>query len=81
MNNNHYNQCTCEYPIYLFGLNHGGSLLVPASVKIRRCWYEENGVRKIDLGPALDSNGVACMRDSISGTYKYNSGTGDFIYG
>lgn len=32
-----------------------------------------------DLVPALDSQGVPCLRDTISDTYLYNSGTGSLF--
>ena len=42
-------------------------------------WLNNTLVR--DFIPVLDKNSVACMLDKVSGTFFYNSGTGDFIAG
>ncbi len=35
---------------------------------------------RINLVPALDTNGVPCMFDTVTQTPLYNAGTGDFLY-
>ena len=35
---------------------------------------------RINLIPALDTNGVPCMFDTVTQTPLYNAGTGDFLY-
>lgn len=35
----------------------------------------------LELVPVLDGNGVPCMWDTVSQTFFYNQGTGDFLYG
>ena len=38
------------------------------------------GEKVIDLYPALDNQGIACLYDMVSGKYFRNSGTGEFEY-
>jgi hypothetical protein len=35
---------------------------------------------RINLVPALDTNGIPCMFDTVTQTPLYNAGTGDFLY-
>ena len=42
--------------------------------------YNDNVLIR-DFIPILDSDGVACMYDRVSGTIFYNAGTGDFVAG
>ena len=48
--------------------------------KIYYCYIERNGERIFNFIPALDSNDVPCMYDTVSGETFYNQGTGDFLY-
>ena len=36
--------------------------------------------KTLHLLPILDTNGVACMYDTVAKKYHYNKGTGDFLY-
>ena len=49
-----------------------------------RIWHYdvyENGTPRLHLIPAVDTNGVACFHDLLSGTNLYNKGTGAFKTG
>lgn len=41
----------------------------------------DGGLLILYLVPVLDSNGVPCMFDKVSGEFFYNAGTGTFLYG
>lgn len=43
--------------------------------------YNDNNTLVRDFIPVLDPDGVPCMYDRVTGTFFYNSGTGDFIAG
>ena len=47
---------------------------------LRRRTVSSAGEKVIDLYPALDDQGIACLYDMVSGGYFYNSGTGEFEY-
>lgn len=73
---------TCAQPIYLFGVNYGGSMMFPNSgCKIYSCQIYDNGTLVRDLWPCLDEDGVACMYDKVTKEYYYNAGSGEFIAG
>lgn len=50
------------------------------SFKLYSFSMEELGKKIIYLLPALDSSGIACLYDKVSGRYFYNIGTGQFEY-
>ena len=62
--------------IYLFRSHNNGLPMKLYGAKIYN-----NGILVRDFIPALDSNNVACLYEKVSGTYYYNAGTGNFIYG
>ena len=73
---------TSDYPVYLFALNNGGSSLsecFATNMKLYYFKYYHNGTLAQHLVPALN-NGVPCLYDEVSGTFKYNAGTGTFNY-
>lgn len=49
--------------------------------KIHYFIIEQNDVEVLHLIAALDDNDIPCMYDTISETFFYNQGTGDFIAG
>jgi hypothetical protein len=69
-----------SYPVCLFCVNTKGTKSTFLKGKIYSFEYEDGGT-KLTLIPVLDSNGVACMYDKVSGKFFYNQGTGNFIAG
>lgn len=69
-----------SYPVCLFCVNTKGTKSTFLKGKIYSFEYED-GDTKLTLIPVLDSNGVACMYDKVSGKLFYNQGTGNFIAG
>lgn len=67
--------------IYLFHLNLSNQSSYMGSSRIWRYKHSRNGALLLDLIPALDSDGVVCMFDRVSGKFFYNKGTGTFIAG
>ncbi len=57
-----------------------GVLDVPGSFKLYSFAMTKAGQKVIDLCPALDDKGIACLYDMVSGKCFYNSGTGEFEY-
>ncbi len=53
---------------------------VPGIFKLYSFAMTKAGQKVIDLYPALDNQGIACLYDMVSGKYFYNSGTGEFEY-
>lgn len=41
----------------------------------------QNDVKTFEAVPAFGPNKVLCLRDTVSGAYIYQSGTGTFLYG
>ena len=56
------------------------ALDVPGIFKLYSFAMTKAGEKVIDLYPALDDQGIACLYDMVSGEYFYNSGTGEFEY-
>ena len=42
--------------------------------------YDSENNLLIDFRPYVDENGIACMKDIVSGALFYNAGTGEFTY-
>lgn len=74
---------TCAYPMYLFTLNENNSPLnlYYIGCKIYEWKYWKNRVLTQHLIPVVDNNDVPCMYDTVSQTFFYNQGTGEFLYG
>ena len=68
------------YPIALFAVNTQGTIGTFMKGRIYQFTYSD-GENHIDLIPAIDTNGVVCMFDRVSGNFFYNKGTGTFIAG
>lgn len=66
--------------IYLFNLNLN-NVDYRGLAKIWSYKHYRNSALICDLIPVLDSDGVACMYDKVSGKFFYNKGTGEFIAG
>lgn len=72
--------------IYLFAARSESGTTIDPSGKIKARIYsfkvtDSNNQKLIELVPVLDGNGVPCMWDTVSQTFFYNQGTGDFLYG
>lgn len=69
------------YNLFLGADNEAGASTAFAPMKIYSCQIYDNGTLVRDYLPCLDSNGVACLYDQVSGEYVYNAGTGTFTAG
>ena len=73
---------TSNAPMYIFAASKTGGEADWHSKS--RIWHYDvytNGIPLLNLVPAVDTNGVACFHDLLSGTNLYNKGTGDFKVG
>lgn len=69
--------------VYLLNFNQAGAdpgASTHCSAKLYRCRIYEGNVLVHEFVPWQD-NGVACLKDTVSGTLKYNAGSGSFTYG
>lgn len=72
----------CSYNLCLLTLNSGGEVDErKMSAKLYRCQVYDNDTLIHDFRPALDGDGIACLRDEVSKTFYRNSGTGSFVAG
>lgn len=71
------------YPLFLFAMNSGGTVdsSTLATMKLYRFRIFEGNSLVMELLPAIDQDNVVCLKDTISGNYFYNQGTGDFVFG
>lgn len=60
--------------------DYSDALDVPGIFKLYSFAMTKAGQKVIDLYPALDDQGIACLYDMVSGKYFHNSGTGEFEY-
>lgn len=70
--------------IYIFGLDQGGSnygSITNCTMKFYRLKIWESNILVHEFVPWKDSNDIVCLKDTVTGDLKYNSGTGVFIYG
>lgn len=68
------------YKLFLFANNNKGTPGDYASIKMEYFrLLDENYQPTMWLIPDLD-NGVACMKDLVTGQFFYNSGAGSFVY-
>ena len=73
---------TSNAPMYIFAASKTGGAADWFSKS--RIWHYdvyENGTPLLHLVPAVDTNGIACFHDLLSGTNFYNRGTGAFKLG
>lgn len=69
--------------LYLFSLNAAGSEYgadTRCKAKLYRFRIYENSTLVHEFTP-WQENGVACLKDTVTGNLKYNAGTGNFAYG
>lgn len=69
-------------PVFAFVLNDSGTPngVTYCPMKLYRMQIFENNTLVHEFLP-WQENGVACLKDTMTGNIKYNIGTGDFIYG
>lgn len=69
-------------PIYIFTLNENNSPngITFCSCKLYRFRIYEGNNLVHEFIP-WQENGVACLKDTVTGNLKYNAGTGSFVYG
>lgn len=72
-----------SYSLYLFGLNEGGEPVSNSfcAAKVYMLRIYEGAALVHEFIPWVDENEVVCMKDTVTGTLKYNAGTGTFVYG
>ena len=68
--------------VYLLAVNQNGSVVdtTQCAGKLYRFRIYEDGVLVHEFLP-WQENGVACLKDTVTGNLKYNAGTGSFVYG
>lgn len=68
--------------LVLGGVNHVGSVLL-YTMFLGRIYYAKFWLGDkliMDLHPAIDTSGVPCMYDTVSKSFFYNKGSGNFKY-
>lgn len=72
-------------PLYIFARNNNGIADRHSRIKLYYMAIQEwsdSGIKRIkEYIPTVDTNGVACLYDTINHQYAYNAGTGQFICG
>lgn len=71
----------CDYHLFLFACNTGGTPDYYSNLRIYSCKIYDNNILIRDYYPCIDENGVACLYDKVNKEYVYNSGTGEFVGG
>lgn len=72
---------TFPYGIFVFANNDAGSPSDFAHAKVKYFKaYDDTGELVCYLVGTQDGSGIACMYDLVTGTMKYNAGTGEFTY-
>lgn len=61
--------------------NRGGSATNFATMKLYRLRIYEGDTKVREYIPFVDSENVACLKETLSGELFYNGGTGSFTYG
>ena len=76
------NTATTGQTMYLFGLHaewQTSGAASSCSARMYYCKIYDGDTLVRDYKPALDSNGVACLYDTVTDKYCYNAGTGSFL--
>ena len=73
---------TCNYSLYLFALNVGGSVSSgKLTGKLYSCQIYDNGTLVRDYVPCKNPDGIIGLYDLVNDTFYVNAGTGEFIAG
>ena len=71
-----------EYNMCIFAVtDYNGNASNCASMKLYSMQIYDNDILVRDFTPAIDTKGIVCLYDSVSKTYFYNQGTGNFTAG
>ena len=71
----------CRNNFALFGCNKNGTIESINKSRVYYCTFYENGDIICNLIPVIDRNNTVCMYDTVSKTFFYNQGIGDFVAG
>lgn len=70
---------TQSYPLYLFGINNGGSITIPTPMRLYSFVIKDsNNVDKVYLIPAMNHLGVIGLYDIVRDVFLTNAGSGEF---
>lgn len=72
------NNSTLQYPTATIKINNNNA---GKRIKTYSCQIYDGSTLIRDFVPMLDSNNRPCLYDKVNGTYYYNQGAGEFIYG
>ena len=72
---------TCPWNLYLFASNEGGNAGYYGSLKLYSCKIYNNEILIRDYIPALRSDGIAGLYDSVNDKFYTSSGSGNFVVG
>jgi hypothetical protein len=68
--------------LYMFASNQAGSVVQYGKIRLYRFkLYDKNGKLVRDYAPCEDKAGVICLRDLVSESYVYASGSGTLVGG
>lgn len=71
-----------NYDVYLYAINNSNKLIFPnTGMKVYYFKLYQGEEIILNLIPVKDNSGILCFYDTISKTYFYNDGTGEFIGG
>lgn len=73
-----------DLSVYVFSLNEGGSdmgSICHCTGKLYRFRIYEDDALVHEFIPWTDANDVVCLKDTVTGDFKYNAGTGVFTRG
>lgn len=70
---------TCNYSAYIFALNNAGEPYKYSNINLYYLKISKNGVLMKDYRPYI-KDGVACLKEEVSGEYLYNLGKESFTY-
>ena len=72
----------CNYNMYLFTSNTGGSSTYPSSdLRVYSCQIYDDGTLIRDYVPCLNADGTAGLYDMVNSVFCTNAGTGSFVVG
>lgn len=75
------NTFQCDYNLFLFALNQGGTAQWNSTVRMYSCKIYDNGTLVRDFVPYEDNNGVAGMWDNVGNTFYKSKTSTNFISG
>ena len=76
-----YAEFSCDYTMYLFGVNSSSGFTFATSMKIYSCQIYDNGILIRDFVPVINSSGEAGLYDLANNVFYTNAGTDTFAVG